>query len=94
VTEFFELGMCLSGAGVEVLAAGAGGEDSGDLSGHLEPERAGRREDSPVAVVARVAGPEATLTVSSDSDSVLRSCLLAAVSISLVMFRCEKSLKN
>jgi len=86
--------MCLSGARVEVLLARAGGEYSGDLAGHLEPERAGRQEDSPVAVVERVAGPKATITVSSDSDSVLRSCLLAAVSVSLVMFKCEKSSKN
>jgi len=86
--------MCLSGAGVDVLPAGGGGEVAGDLAGRLEPERAGRREDSPAAVVERVAGREATLTVSSVSDSESRSCLLAAASVILVMFKCEKSSKK
>ena len=86
--------MCLSGAGVDVIPAGGGGEVEGDLAGLLEPERAGRREDSPAAVVERVAGREATLTVSSVSDSESRSCLLAAVSAIFVMFRCEKSSKK
>jgi len=76
--------MCLSGAGVDVLPAGGGGEVEGDLARRLEPERAGRREDSPAVVVERVAGREATLTVSSVSDSESRSCLLAAASVILI----------
>jgi len=61
--------MCLSGAGVHVLPAGGRGEVEGDLAGLLEPERAGRPEDSPAVVVQRLGGREATLTVSSLSDS-------------------------
>jgi len=45
-------------------------------------------------VVERVAEPEATLTVSSVSDSEARSCLLDAVPVILVMFRCAKSSKK
>jgi len=86
--------MCLSAAGVDVLPAGGGGKDSGNLAGRLEPEQAGPRDDSPAAVVERVAGREATPTVSSVSDSESPSCLLAAVSVILVMFRCEKSSKK
>jgi len=48
--------MWLSGAGVDVLLARGGGEVEGDLAGLLEPERAGRRQDSPAAVVERIAG--------------------------------------
>jgi len=86
--------MCLSAAGVDVLPAGGGAKDSGNLAGRLEPEQAGRRDDSPAAVVERVAGREATRTVSSVCDSESPSCLLAAVSVILVMFRCEKSSKK
>jgi len=60
--------MCFSGAG-DVLPAGGGGEVEGHLAAGLEPERAGRGEDSPAAVVERVARGEATLTVSLVSDS-------------------------
>jgi len=66
----------------------------GDLAGLLEPERAGRPDNSPAVVVARLGGREATLTVSSVSDSESRSCLLAAASVILMMFRCEKSSKK
>ena len=52
--------MCLSGAGVHVLPAGGGGDVEGHLAVLLEPERAGRREESRAALVERVAGPEAT----------------------------------
>ena len=86
--------MCLSGAGGDVLPAGGGGEVEGDLAGLLEPERAGQPEDSPAVVVERLEGRQATLTVSSVSDSESRSCQLAAASIILVMFRCEKSSKK
>jgi len=86
--------MYLSVAGVAVLLAGGGGEDSRDLAGRLEPESAGPQEDSHAAVVERRVGREATLTVSSVSHSESRSCLLAAVSVILVMFRCEKSSKK
>jgi len=86
--------MWLSRAGVDVLPARGGGEVEGDLAGLLEPERAGRREDLAAAVVERVAAREATLTVSSVSDSESRSCLLAAVSAILVMFSGEKSSKK
>jgi len=86
--------MCLSGAGVDLLPAGGGGVVEGDLAGLLEPERAGRPEDSPAVVVERLGGREATLTVSSVSDSESRSCLLAAASVILVMFSGEKSSKK
>jgi len=86
--------MCLSGAGVDVLPAGGGGEVEGDLAGLLEPERAGRPEDSPAVVVERLGGQEATLTVSSVSDPESRSCQLAAVSAILVLFSGEKSSKK
>jgi len=86
--------MCLSGAGVDVLAAGGGGEVEGELAGLLEPERGGRREDSPAVVVERIVGGEATLTVCSVSDPESRSCLLAAVSVILVMISGEKSSKK
>jgi len=78
------------GAGVDVLPAGGGGEVEGNLAGRLKSEQAGRQDDVPAAMVGCVAGREATLIVSSVSDSVSRSCLLAAVSVILVMFRCEK----
>jgi len=82
------------GGGVDVLPAGVGGEVEGDLAGLLEPERAGRQDDSPALGVAPLGGQEATLTVSSVSDSESRSCLLAAASVILMMFRCEKSTKK
>jgi len=83
--------MCLSGAEVDVLPAGGGGKVEGEMAGLLKPERAGRPEDSPAVVVERLGGREATLTMSSVSDSESRCCLLAAASVILVMFRCEKS---
>jgi len=86
--------MCFSGAGVDVLPAGGGGEVSGDWAGRLEPEHGGQLEDSPAVVVERLGVREAILTVSSVSDSESPSCLLAAVSGILVMFTGEKSSKK
>jgi len=51
-----------------MLLAAGGGEVEGDLTGLLDLQEAGRVEDSPAAVVERVVGREATLTVSSVSD--------------------------
>jgi len=70
--------MCLSGAGVDVFPAEGGGEVTGNLAAHWEPERAERWEDSSAVVVEGIARRAATLPVSSVSDCGVPSCLLAA----------------
>jgi len=84
----------LSEAGVDVLPAAGGGEVLGDSASRLEPKQARRREDSPAAVVERVAGRAASLTESSVSHSESRSGLPTAVSVILVIFMCAKSAKK